>query len=57
MFSSRFNRFGQKNDTNKIVRIAKSYVEFQPDTCMAISRDHGVLLIGANSIDKDSIRF
>ena len=38
-------------------KIAKSYVDFQCDTLKSINKDSVVLIIGANSIDKDSIYF
>jgi len=56
LLSLSFNSLGQNNDTNNIVRIAKSYVEFQLDTFKNISEDYAVILISAISIDKDSIR-
>lgn len=44
----------RKNEKN-IIRIAKSFVEFQYDSLKSLNMNEHILCMGANSIDKDSI--
>jgi hypothetical protein len=51
------NSFGQLCNKENFAKMAKSYIEFQYDTLKSIDKNSAILIIGASSIDKDSIHF
>ncbi len=47
--------FGQTRSEKNIIRITKSFVEFQYDSLKSLSKNEHILIMGADSVDKDSI--
>ena len=48
--------FGQTHNQKNLIKIANAFIEFQHDSLKNLNKDNNILIIGAISIDKDSIR-
>lgn len=49
------NGFGQIPNKRNFTRLFKSFIEFQYDSLKSLNKDELILMVGANSIDKDSM--
>ena len=47
------NSFGHTRNEKNITRITKSFIEFQYDSLKSLNTNEYILMMGANSIDKD----